>query len=120
LILGYEPFDPNRMERLGSIGINGGLSLHCDEGRVLQEMKEEACALGTDTVNITDEQFPCYSAKADFIRLKNREELALVKPDPHYDPSKIQERQERWSKTQSAIMGDAMGGVIGVMTVPHK
>ena len=76
-------------------------------------------AVSTHIVNITDEKIPCYRAKADFIRLKDREELALVKPDPNYDPRKIQERQERWRKTQSAIMRDAMGGVIGVMAVPH-
>lgn len=127
LVLGYEPFDPNRMERLGSINMfDTGFSLYCDEMYVLQKMQEEACALGADIVNITDEKFPdfwstCYRAKAEFIRLKNREEAALVKADPHYDPSKVRERsQETWKRTQDAINAGIMGGIIGEISAPHK
>ncbi len=128
LILGYEPFDPNRMELLGSIEMyDTGFSLYCDEEYVLRKMKEEACALGADIVNITDEKQPdfwstCYRAKADFIRFKNREEAALIESDPHYDPVKVRERsQETWRRVQAAISAGIMGGTVGgSMTIPHK
>ncbi|MGV8073014.1 MAG: hypothetical protein AB2L11_00410 [Syntrophobacteraceae bacterium] len=125
VVLGYEAFDDTRMERLGNIEMyDTGFSLYCDEAYVLDLMKKEACSLGADIVNITDEKYPdfwssCYRAKAEFIRLKNREEAALVKADPHYDDMKVRERsQETWRRLQDAIEGGIMGGIMGPLAIP--
>lgn len=125
LVLGYEAFNETRMERLGSIEMyDTGFSIWCDEEYVLNRMKNEACALGADIVNITDEKYPdfwssCYRAKADFIRLKNKEEANFVKADPHYDMVKIRERsQQTWRILQDGISAGVIGGVVGAMA-PH-
>lgn len=120
LIVGYVPFDPNKMILLGRVKMyDTGFSVFCDEQSVLQRMKEDACARGADIVDITDEKFPnawstCYQAKADLIRFKNRKDVALLKPDPHYAAAKIRERsQMTWRRTQEGINAGIMGGIIG-------
>ncbi|MEM5785748.1 MAG: hypothetical protein AAGU11_00440 [Syntrophobacteraceae bacterium] len=127
MVYGYVSFDPDRMEMLGSIDVDGmGMSFKCDEDYVLDLMKKEACLVGADIVSITDEKFPdfwnlCYRAKADFIRLKNREDVAKLMGDPHYDDLKVYERSRQASKAlHDAISAGIMGGMIGTMSMPRK
>ena len=126
LVLGYIPFDAARMELLGSVDLyDTGLSLYCDEEYGIELMKKEACLVGADIVNITDEKFPdfwstCYRAKANLIRLKNREEVALIEADPHYSRAKVRERSmETWARIQDAIQAGMIGGIMGGVMAPH-
>ena len=126
LVLGYIPLDNTKMEVVGRLSVyDTGLSLHCDEEYVLGLMQREACSVGADFVNITEEKYPdfwstCYRAKADLVRLKNREDAAMLKTDPHYAADKVRERsQEGRRRIQEAISAGIMGGIIGGMSVPR-
>ncbi len=68
------------VEVLGKIKASDtGFSTACDEEYVLDIFGEDACALGADIINIVEEEQPdyfwstCYRAKAEFLRLKDRQ-----------------------------------------------
>jgi len=56
---------------------------------VLNQFRQEACALGADLINITDESrfdilSTCYRAKAEFLRFKDKEKVKCLASDPIY------------------------------------
>lgn len=84
------PHSRNEIEILGSIRAgDSGLSVKCGEAYVLKRFQQEACALGADLINITDESrfdilSTCYRAKAEFLRFKDRTKAKDLVPDPVY------------------------------------
>ena len=83
-------YNKDEAEILGSIKAGDtGFSLECGKGYVLGIFRQEACALGADLINITYERgldlwSSCYRAKADFLRLKDREKVKTLESDVAY------------------------------------
>ena len=65
-------YESNEVEVVGHIkAYDTSVSVTCDEAYILDIFSKEACALGADVVNVTDEHYPsfwstCYQAKAEF------------------------------------------------------
>jgi hypothetical protein len=84
------PYKRDEVEILGSIKAgDSGFSVKCGEAYVLNQFRQEACALGADLINITDESrfdilSTCYRAKAEFLRFKDREKVKRLVSDPMY------------------------------------
>jgi hypothetical protein len=99
------------------------VSINCDEAYVLDIFCKEACALGADVVNVTDEHYPnfwstCYRAKAEFLRYKDRDQVKLLVSDAKYDPQLIIQRsKESKKRTEAVIIATVMGGVLGGLIV---
>ena len=70
------PADNTTFEIVGRIKLgDSGFSMTCSEADALAILRKEACTLGADIVNITEESRPdfwssCYRADAVFYRLK--------------------------------------------------
>ena len=83
-------YNKNEVEILGSIKSGDtGFSLECGKGYVLGIFRQEACALGADLINITYERgldlwSSCYRAKADFLRLRDRDKTKSLGSDVAY------------------------------------
>ncbi len=94
-------------------------SVECDEEYVLDLLTKEACALGADIVNIIEEKQPniwstCYRAKAQYLRVNNRQRALILKSDPQYEWSIVQQRGAKGrQRTNEAVSGSIMGGAIG-------
>ena len=84
------PYKKDEVEILGSIRAgDSGFSVKCGEAYVLKQFQQEACALGADLINIIKESrfdilSTCYRAKAEFLRLKDREKAKNLVSDPLY------------------------------------
>lgn len=84
-------YNNDEVEILGSIKAGDtGMSFKCGKGDVLTIFRQEGCALGADLINITydrdiDLWSSCYRAKADFLRLKDREKAKTLKSDAGYN-----------------------------------
>ena len=84
---------------------------------------KEACALGADLVNVTDEKQPdfwstCYRAKAEFLHFKDREEAKVLLSDAKYAPDLIIDRSEKSKRrAREIIAASVMGGLLGGLAV---
>ena len=102
-----------------------GVSITCDEAYVLDIFSKDACALGADILNITEEIYPnfwssCYRAKAELLQLKNKENPYLLYSDAKYAPHLVEGRsKDSAERTQRAIEAGIMGGILGGLMVPH-
>ena len=121
------PYDKADTEILGSIkAYDTGLSVRCDEAYVLSIFCKDACALGADVVNITQERYPsfwssCYRAKAEFLFFKNREQAKSLHSDWWYEPEMIVESsKETARRNKMAIEAGIMGGMLGGMMSSPK
>ena len=83
--------------------------------------------LGADIVNIVDETSPdffwstCYRARAEFIRLKNRQKAKLIVSDPCYNWELVAERSKETERRTKKAISDAKragirGGAMGAAT----
>ena len=69
-------FPENEIEVLGKVDVyDAGFSIKCDEFTVLEILRKEACALGANLINITEDNSPddwstCYRVKAELLRTK--------------------------------------------------
>jgi hypothetical protein len=103
-------YEASEVDILGKIeAFDTSVSVDCDEAYVLDIFCREACALGADFVNLTDEHYPsfwstCYRAKAEFLRYKNRDQAKLIVSDAKYDPQLIIERSKEQKKRQEAVI----------------
>jgi len=102
---------------------DGGFSTDCDEEVVLREFARDACHLGADLINVTEEKRPdfwstCYRAKADFLRRKDRDGPPLAS-DEKYAPRDVHERaQETHRRNRDVILNGAAAGVVGGVVAP--
>ena len=100
-------------------------SMDCDEEYVFSLLRNEACALGSDLINITDERPPnfwstCYQVEVELIKILDEEQAATIISDPYYEWTLIQERGAKGRKNQNArFSGAVMGGAIGGAGVGH-
>jgi hypothetical protein len=113
-------YRPEDVEMLGSVkGYDTGFSVHCDEAYVLELFCKEACMLGADLVNITEEKQPdywssCYRAKAEFVRFKDRDRVKSLYSDVAYTPQFVIQRSlQSKQRNQEAIRAGVMGGLVG-------
>lgn len=98
-----------------------GFSTRCSEQDVLALMREEACRVAADVIDIEQESRPdlastCYRAHARFLRLKGPE--PAPESDPRYQKQMVASRTERDDSDQSALIWGAViaGVVAGVVT----
>lgn len=116
-------YDLSNVEILGRIrAYESGLSVDCDEAYILDLFCREACALGADLVNITQEQQPywrstCYQARAELIRYKDRKQANELVSDAKFAPQLVIDRSEKSKKRtrqviSAAVFGGALGGII--------
>jgi hypothetical protein len=124
-------YDSNAVEVLGSIdAYDTGFSTDCDEAYVLDIFCREACSVGADLINITEENRPdmwssCYRAKAEFLRFKDRAKIKGLVSDAKYAPNLIIERSVRSNRRArdvitASVLGGALGGIIvWSATNPH-
>lgn len=118
-------YDTNDVEVLGSIhAYDTGFSTDCDEAYVLDIFCREACMVGADFINITEEKQPsiltstCYRAKATFLRFKDREKAKGLLSDPKYAPNLIVERSEKSGKrTRDSIIAGVAAGPLAMIVV---
>src|SRR5437867_4632864 len=115
-IRAYASYDASAVDVLGSIkAYDTGFSTDCDEAYVLDNFCKDACALGADVVNVTEEHQPdfwstCYRASAELLRFKEREQAKNLLSDAKYAPELIIDRAERARKRSRAILTAAVGG----------
>jgi hypothetical protein len=118
-------YDINDVVVLGSIhAYDTGLSTDCDEAYVLDIFCREACSVGADLIDITEEHEPnpltstCYRARATFLRFKDRAEAKGLVSDAKYAPNLIIERSAKFSKRdKEVIAGAVLGGLLGALIV---
>jgi hypothetical protein len=100
-------------------------SMDCDEEYVFSLLRNEACALGADLINITNEKPPnfwstCYQVEVELLKILNEEQASKIVSDPHYEWSLIQERGAKGRKKQKTrFSGAVTGGAIGGANVGH-
>lgn len=91
-------FDELEVTKLGTIVVHDHnlSSQECDIATVLGMLRRDACYLGADVVNITEEKQPdyvwsiCYRATADFLRMNDPKKAEGMQSDPRYDWAKIE------------------------------
>lgn len=120
----HAKYDTNDVVVLGSIdAYDTGFSTDCDEAYVLDIFCREACSLGADLVDITEEKEPdmwssCYRAKAKFLRFKDREKAKGLVSDAKYAPNLIIERSVKSHKrTRDVIAASVLGGPLAGLVV---
>lgn len=113
-------YDAAAVEVVGGLkAFDTGFSTTCDEAYILDLFCKEACAIGADVVNVTEEHQPdwwstCYRANAEFLRYKDREQAKVLLSDAKYAPELIIDRAEKSKKrTRTIIAASVMGGVLG-------
>lgn len=90
-------YNKDAVDILGKINsYDTGLSVTCNQDYVLSIFCEEACALGADILNIIEEKTSdiwssCYRAKAEFLRLKDRQKIEELKNSEQYYPGFVAE-----------------------------
>jgi hypothetical protein len=113
-------YNPDLAEVVGSIAASDtGFATKCSKKFVIDKFREDACTLCADIINITKESHPdfwstCYRAKAEFIRVKNRESLATIKSDPAYADQNIK-KSSQYSECMNdgIIAAGVLGGLVG-------
>ena len=115
-------YDPELVQIIGEISASDtGFSVKCSESFVIEYFRNEACIIGADIINITEDSQPdfsstCYRAKAEFIKIKNRQMLAEIKSDPKYSAEKIKNRSQYSECMNNGIVtAGALGGLIGAL-----
>ena len=77
-------YDSDLVDILGSVKASDtGFSVKCSEDYVINNFKNDACVLNAELINITEEKQPdfwssCYRAKAEFLKVKDRELLSII------------------------------------------
>ena len=118
-------FDTNAVTILGSVHAGDtGFSTDCDEAVVLDTFAREACMLGADLINITEEKQPsfwtstCYRASAQFLKFNDRKMAEGLLSDPHYAPELIVKRATHARHRQTdLIYTTVFGGPLAAIVV---
>lgn len=117
-------YDDSEVEQLGSVeSYETGLSIKCGEIEVLEVFIKDACALGADIVNFMWAIYPdyrstCYRAKAEFLKLNDRDEVQKLLSDKHFSPENLAHRAQLAEiEYQKAKNAGVMGGMIGGISV---
>ena len=131
VIKSHAQFETGAVVVLGHIdAYDNGISVHCDEAYAFNLFAREACALGADIINITEEKQPdfwstCYRAKAEFLRFEDREKAIGLLSDSRYAPDLIIDRSAKaGARTRDIIFASVMGGLLGgigvaLISAPH-
>ena len=117
-------FSQNEVIILGKVSASdSGLSTDCSEEYVLDILKKDACTVGADIINITEESQPdfwtssCYRAEAELIKFKDRNQVVNIKSDSQYSSELIKARSKQTQcMNQGAVaagIGGAISGLIG-------
>ena len=123
-------YDTTKAKVVGKIkAYDTSFSTECDEAFVLETFYRDACMLGADIINITEETHPdwystCYRAKAEFITLTERDNPDIKTSDPQYSRDQIVERslvtaKRNKSALMRAVTGGLLGGMIGGFVASH-
>jgi hypothetical protein len=119
-------YEKDEVAVLGKIeAYDTGASITCDEAYILDIFRNDACALYADVINITEERYPnfwssCYRAKAEFLRLKSKDNPYLLYSDAKYAPHLIAARsKETAERTERAIKAGVMGGISSGLIMSH-
>lgn len=105
-IIKFKSFDGN-VEKLGDIKIGEtGFSTACSEAHAIEILKNEACALNADLINIIEESRPdawssCYRCTAEFIKADSSLQIA---ESEYYQPEIVDERVEKDRKQNTALV----------------
>lgn len=118
-------FNTNDVVVLGTIhAYDTGFSINCDEAAILEMFCREATMMGADIVDITEDKQPnpwtstCYRAKAEFLRLNDREKAKGLVSDAWYAPSLIIERSiTTGQRNRAVLLGAVSGGLLGAIIV---
>jgi len=118
-------FDTNAVTILGSIHAGDtGFSTDCDEAVVLDTFAREACMLGADLIDITEEKQPsfwtstCYRARAQFLHFNDRKMAEGLLSDPRYAPDLIVKRATHARHRQTdLIYTSVFGGPLAAIVV---
>lgn len=119
-------FNDGEFDKMGAISIYDYnlISVDCDIAIALGTIKQDACYLGADVINITEEKYPdyvwsvCYRVNADFIKLHDRQQAQNIQSDPQYEWTKIEKegaisRQIGKAAYWGAVGAGAIGGAVG-------
>jgi hypothetical protein len=116
-------FDSTKIKSLGSIEVGeASFARNCSEREILGLLRREACGLGANVVNITEEKRPdaastCYRARADFLKITDSALLATVGSDSVYSGWKVEARVAMASERNSQTLVAALitGFVVGLL-----
>jgi hypothetical protein len=105
----------------GSIRIaESGFSVNCSEEKIREKLKDEACSIDANLINITQEAFPnlmstCYQCIADFyyVQFDSVTRKVLQMPDRYI--VKYDERYLEWSDFQNNL-SDSVAVPYGIVT----
>lgn len=109
------------LQKIGEIKLGDtGFSVSCSEAHAIEILKNEACAIHADLINITEENRPdlwssCYRCKAEFYKTN------LSTPQPttssDYKPEKIQTRvkDDKKNNTVVIILAAVLGYTLGYL-----
>ncbi|MFA5072859.1 MAG: hypothetical protein WC539_03045 [Nitrospirota bacterium] len=118
IVKGFD-YKSDSVEIKGKISASDtAFSTTCSEAFVMDIFKKDACTIGADIINITEESQPnawtstCYRAEAELLRMKDRTMLSEIKTDKHYSDRNISYRSkysECLNKTSAIIAGIFIG-----------
>jgi hypothetical protein len=94
----------------------------CDIEAVLGRIREDACYLKADLINITYEEQPdynwsiCFRVEADLLKFNDPKEAKSIESDPQYDWAKVKEQGRIAREKGKNAYWKALGkGIIGGM-----
>jgi hypothetical protein len=109
--------------KIGEIKLGeSGFSVACSEADAIQILRNEACALHADIVNIIEENRPdlwssCYRCRAEFYKYN----ISQINPKSNelYKPENVRKRvsQDRKQNTVVAFLAVGIGVIIGLLLV---
>ncbi len=115
-------FDEDEVEVKGEIKIKDtGFSIKCEEADVLRILKQEACAVGADIINIIEERradifSTCYRVEAELLKSKGNNETLEMKSDKQYSEEQIDERVKNdKGRKQAMIIIPIISGIMSLV-----
>lgn len=109
------------IQKIGEIKLgDSGFSVSCSEIQAIEILKNEACAMNANMINITEENRPdalssCYRCKAEFYKYKNPD---LLSQNPElYKSENVNKRvtQDRNKNTIVGVFAVVIGFTVGYL-----
>lgn len=107
------------VKKIGSIKLGDtGFSTKCEETDAIRILKKEACAVGADIVNITDEKrtdfiSSCYRVEADFLKFLDSSSRSKLASDEVFQDEAVEYRKdEDKDRKTGMIVGSIVGGLV--------
>jgi len=103
------------VKKLGTVKLgDSGFSTKCEEPDAILILKKEACAVGADIINITDEKradvwSTCYRVEADLLKITDSAMRGKITSDPDYQNIALEYRQDQ-DKDRKTMM--IIGGIV--------